>query len=167
MKGTKYIVSAFLLTGAICSAFLSGCESTPTANTKTESAVVTTEFQEDGSLLIGTEGLTFDVTFVDIKSGDTAMQLLARKGEDGTACISWNTCQVCNGSPYAYFEVEGGKLVCQNCGNSFSLDSIGESSGGCFPWPVDESVVSDDTIIIPAQTIESMEPLFSNWKQGI
>ncbi len=44
---------------------------------------------------------------------------------------------VCNPSPRAYFKEQNGRLVCQNCGNVFTTDSVGETTGGCNPMYID------------------------------
>lgn len=58
------------------------------------------------------------------------MQVIARFDDSGVPKLSYNTCQSCAGSPYAYFEVQDGLLVCRNCGNLFGFDTIGETRSG-------------------------------------
>ena len=58
------------------------------------------------------------------------MQIIALLDADGTPHLAYNTCQVCAGSPYAYFAYQQGALVCQNCGNAFDLSSVGQAAGG-------------------------------------
>lgn len=81
---------------------------------------------------------------------------------------AFNTCQVCYGSPKAYFKQSGTKLVCQNCKNSFSVAQVGVSGGGCAPYPITESerVQTEDAVIIPDSLLRERESLFQNWGGG-
>ena len=71
-----------------------------------DAADQTASAQVDG-LVIRLDELTDEISFVDYMSGSTAMQLIVRKDEGGAASLAYNTCQVCAGSPYAYYEVVG------------------------------------------------------------
>ena len=108
------------------------------------------------------------VLFVDCASGETAMQILARVNASGEPGLAWNTCETCAGSPAAYFELDGEELVCQNCGNRFSLDSVGAASmGGCMPWPLSGYVLEDGEIVVPQAVIDEMAVAFRNWRKGL
>jgi len=91
--------------------------------------------------------------------------VMAVKASDGTIRTAFNTCQVCNGSPKAYYKQEGDVVVCQNCGNRFSMDMIEEQRGGCNPVPIDEKTENDETITISKDFITQNKGLFTeNWK---
>ena len=100
---------------------------------KNEIAVYETAVVENGEISIDTDTLTSMPMYVNYDSNGTNIQLIAVKASDGTPRLSLNTCQVCNPSPRAYFKEQNGRLVCQNCGNVFTMDSVGETSGGCYP----------------------------------
>lgn len=123
--------------------------------------------REDGSIAIDTAQLTQTVSFLDISLGEDAVHLLARVEEDGTARLSWNTCQVCSGSPYAYFVLQEDALVCQNCGNRFPVTSIGTESIGCHPWAVEGYAVEEGQIILSRELLTEEAPSFKNWKKGL
>lgn len=96
------------------------------------------------------------------------MQVLARVDASGTPKLSYNTCQSCQGSPFAYFEVQNDLLVCRNCSNLFSYDSIGEKQAyGCMPITLDGYTVKDGKIIIPGAILGGMKDTFVNWKKGL
>ena len=86
---------------------------------------------------------------------------------DGTPRLAYNTCQVCAGSPYAYFAYQQGALVCQNCGNAFDLSSVGQAAGGCNPLPVTDYQTDADTITSPAAALKQASAAFANWKKGL
>jgi len=74
---------------------------------------------------------------------------------------------VCNGSPRAYFKQQGEFLVCQNCGNSFSMDMVEQERGGCNPVPITKDEKTDDgtNIIISRDFLLQNKDLFpANWK---
>lgn len=122
----------------------------------------------DGSDVVITKSeITETVTFIPTKVGKTNMEIMAVKASDGTIRTAFNTCQVCNGSPRAYYKQEGDILICQNCGNQFSMDMIEEQRGGCNPIPImkDKKTDDGDTITISKDFIAQNKGLFTeNWK---
>lgn len=134
------------------------------SDTKSLSAVSS---NEKGDVIIQTDSITGDPLFYDYDLDGTTISLFALKASDGTIRTALNTCQVCNGSPYAFFELKEDQVQCQNCGNLFSLDMIGLKKGGCNPIPImeDEREESDGTITISAEFLKNNSSLFDNWKK--
>ena len=125
----------------------------------------------DGSAVQAASGLTISVgalteepQFIDWTQDGTAMQLIALKDSADAPQLAYNTCQVCAGSPYAYFEYQNGVLVCQNCGNRFPLSSVGRVSGGCNPKSVTDYEVLGDSIVVSEETLAAGAASFKNWK---
>ena len=149
--------------------------STPTATPAAESAsdAVANDIAADaGDAVAGVRiplsALDGGVLFIDCASGDTAMQILARVNADGEPGLAWNTCQTCAGSPAAFFALDGGQLTCQNCGNRFSLDTVGVASrSSCMPWPLQGAQLQGDEIVIPQSVIDEMAAAFRNWRAGL
>lgn len=121
---------------------------------------------EAGDLVINTGDIGDEATFFQINVKGVDMAVLAVKAEDGTVRTAFDTCQICNGSPYAYFEQKGDKFQCQNCGNVYSRDMIEKERGGCNPVPImaDEKSETENEIIIPAKVLEDNAGRFKNWK---
>ena len=116
-------------------------------------------------------GLTIDIgalsaepEFIDWDQDGTAMQIIALKDSSGAVQLAYNTCQVCAGSPYAYFEYSDGVLMCMNCGNRFGLASVGKASGGCNPKPLAEYQVEGDAVVISEETLAQAASAFQNCK---
>lgn len=122
---------------------------------------------DNGDVVINIEDISDKASFYEYDYNGTTVSLFAVKASDGTIRTALNTCQVCKGSPYAFFEQKENQFQCQNCGNMFSLDMIGEKRGGCNPIPItsDESTTDNETIVIPANFLENNAPLFTNWKK--
>ena len=118
-------------------------------------------------ILIAKNTVTDKVQYYPVKVGKINLEVMAVKAGDGTIRTAFNTCQVCYGSPRAYYKQEGDVVVCQNCGNHFSMDMIEVQRGGCNPVPIlpDEKIDNGDTIIIPGSFIAENKDLFTaNWK---
>ncbi len=110
---------------------------------------------------LDTKSPTF-ITYTSEKGNK--MELVAVKDSSDNIDIAFNTCQVCNGSPKAYFVWQNNKLVCKNCGNTFSLKTIGQSSGGCNPMTISDSEVTkiENGIQISKVFLSDNENLFTN-----
>ena len=101
---------------------LSGCAQKETSSAQNNTV---------GDMTIALDTLGETPTFADGTIDGQPMQVIAVRDSDGTVRLSYNTCQVCQGSPWAYFELQNGQLVCQNCGNAFSLSAIGKGGYAC------------------------------------
>ena len=129
---------------------------------KSENAVYVTPAVENGEITIDVDTLTSHPLYVNYDSNGTNIQLIAVKASDGTPRLSLNTCQVCNPSPMAYFKEQDGKLVCQNCGNTFTMDSVGETSGGCNPTYIDYKNI-DGKLTVSTADLDTYADRFTSW----
>ena len=140
--------------------------STQKSNTKstqsTENETINLETDESGNIVIDTTNIGSKATFYNYNADGTTIRLFAVKASDGTIIMAFNTCQVCNPSPKAYFVQNGKNFICQNCKNSFATDNIGKERGGCNPIPIttDERIDGENTITITKQFIESYKENF-------
>lgn len=125
---------------------------------------ITVEADEDGKLNVPTEGITETATYVNYETDGNIVQLILVKGTDGVIRTVFNTCQVCNPSPNAYFVQNGDTFTCQNCGNKFSTDQLGVLKGGCNPAVVEELEETDDNIIIASAYLEQYSGNFASWQ---
>lgn len=108
--------------------------------------------------------LSTDIAFIDYTADKTDMQIMLYKDDQNVVHGAFNTCQVCNGSPYAYFLQEEDDVVCQNCGNHFSVNEIGTAHGGYNPVPL-EYEQDEDTVKISTVYLDEKAELFINWKK--
>jgi uncharacterized membrane protein len=115
-------------------------------------------------LVIQKSGITETAEFIAYKAGSTNMEVIAVKGSDGAIRTALNTCQVCYDSGRGYYVQEGDELVCQNCGNRFSIDEVGNTKFGCNPVPVTEQTEDGQTITISGQFLADSAKLFKEWK---
>ena len=117
-------------------------------------------------IIIDTTTLTTKVSFIDYVTDGTKMQVMSVIDSNGTPRVALNTCQSCNGSPYAYFVQDGEYVVCQNCGQYFAIDVMGIAKDGCNPIPIEHNI-DGNNIIITNATLKQYASLFTNWKKGI
>ncbi len=122
--------------------------------------------QTTGAVFINTSEIGETASYYDYDADGTTIEVLAVTASDGSVRLALNTCQVCMGSPYAYFVQEGDSFICQNCGNAFSRDDIGLEAGGCNPVPVteDDYEETDGVITISDDFLNEYKDSFANWK---
>ena len=145
----------FLMFAAVL--FLSSCGSEPVEK-KTETA---------GGLSFDISELSEEPSFIDWNQDGTAMQLIALKAGDEVR-LAFNTCQSCQGSPWAWFEyLDNGMLQCHNCGQIFGLETVGTpAASGCNPITITEFTVDGSTVTVSESFLKEHVELFENWKWG-
>lgn len=121
---------------------------------------------EGESLVIPNSDVSSTASFYKVKVDDTEMELLAVKDSRGNIRTAFNTCQICYSSGRGYYVQSGNALVCQNCGNQFTVDHVEIESGGCNPWPIfpENKTVTDKTIEISYDFLKESKEIFANWK---
>lgn len=121
---------------------------------------------ENGDMVILASDITETATFYGYDELDTYIEVLAVKSSDGTIRTAFNTCQVCYASGRGYYIQQEDDLICQNCGNRFTMDDVEVTRGGCNPIPIVKEMkeVTDTTITIPKALFAEAEGIFANWK---
>jgi uncharacterized membrane protein len=117
-------------------------------------------------LVIPVSDISEKATFYPVEIDGTKLEVLAVKAPDGSIRTAFNTCQVCYDSGRGYYKQDGDVLVCQNCGNRFSMDQVEVVSGGCNPVPIfpENKIVEDESITIPYAFLSEAKVIFANWK---
>lgn len=119
---------------------------------------------EDGNIRIDMEEITEEASYINYPVEDVTIQLIAVRAKDGTVHTAFNTCQICNPSPLAYFVQEGDSFTCQNCGNRFTTEEVGVRRGGCNPAPIEEKKEQDGEIVIDSGYLEQYQGNFAGWQ---
>ena len=163
MKKSMILWGAALMTALL----LSGCGADKTAQPAAQTTQQADTQSAANDWTIPLRELSAEPAFFDRMQDGVTMQLIALVDADGQVHVAYNTCQVCAGSPYAYFDYENGKLVCQNCGNAFDVSSVGAAAGGCNPMPAADYRVEGDMLVISETELERALPSFANWKKGL
>ena len=135
-------------------------ENTTAANiaaTADDSSESVTSIKKDGYLAIPIANLSQTASFYKADLDGTEVEIVALKDSKGNLRTAFNACQVCYSSGRGYYRQDGDYLVCQNCGNSFTIDQVGIASGGCNPWPILDSdrTVTDDEIQISYDVLKA------------
>lgn len=152
---------------------LNGCGTKETAEetNKTETNETANhtanERKEGEKLVIPISDLSEKATFYPVEAEGIEMEVIAGKDSQGEICTAFNTCQVCYDSGNGYYRQLGDELVCQNCGNSFTMDVVGKTAGGCNPVPILEEnrTVTDSEIQIFYEFLKESSDIFANWKR--
>lgn len=189
MKKKTTLVLSSIVTGAMA-ILISGCSSNSTTNSTSASAnaqvtasenttaknMTTTaddsaenviSIKKDGYLAIPIADLSQTASFYKADLGGTEVEVVALKDSKGNLRTAFNACQVCYSSGKGYYVQDGDYLVCQNCGNSFTIDQVGVASGGCNPWPILDSdrTVTDDEIQISYDVLKATADELPNFFQ--
>ncbi|GAB4234203.1 MAG: hypothetical protein OHK0028_10340 [Deltaproteobacteria bacterium] len=73
--------------------------------------------------------------FLSLESEGRQMYYFALKSRDGAYRAALDACDVCFRRKRGYRQ-EGDLMVCNNCGQTFPSNRIGEIKGGCNPHPL-------------------------------
>lgn len=73
--------------------------------------------------------------FLALESEGRQVHYFALKSRDGAYRAALDACDVCFKSNRGYRQ-EADQMVCNNCGQKFASDKIGEVKGGCNPHPL-------------------------------
>jgi uncharacterized membrane protein len=155
------VLSGFLFLAVFA---VSGCGGSASDGGGDSAMAVETFVDED--VVIDESKVTGEARFYPAEVDGTKLEVIAVRASDGTVRTAFNTCQVCYSSGRGYYEQEGDILVCQNCGNQFSMDQVEVEAGGCNPVPIFEGdkKTSGNKITIPLTYLKSAKEIFANWK---
>ena len=147
---------------AFCLLVLMAC-----AGAAGQAAVQAWSFDAAGNLAVLEDQVGQEPIFIPFASQGTAMEIIAVRGKDGKVRVAFNTCNVCNGSPKAFFTFEKCKFICQNCKNAFPAEMVGEEVGGCAPMAIPGAMRRGGSIMIPRESISAYRDRFLRWKKGM
>lgn len=116
-----------------------------------------------GTVTIDAAKVGQQAVFYNYDADGVTVQLIALRGADGTLHTAFNTCQNCSPSPKAYYQQEGDKLICQNCGFDFSPEEVGAVAGGCNPWPIQSLQLDGDVLTVAQEELAAMKAPFARW----
>lgn len=154
--------AAVILVLAVIAAFIL-CGDDKNSNTGSTDAQV---ISEGGDLVISVDEISTTAKFYPVEIDGTEMEIIAVKDSEGNIRTAFNTCQICFDSGRGYYQQDGDELVCQNCGNRFTVDQVEIESGGCNPWPIfsENKTETDTSITISYDYLKEATQIFANWK---
>lgn len=159
----KYIMTIMMIILSLTT--LSGCGKEK-ASTSASGVNAAEKISSGESLKIPVKEISEKASFYSVEVDGTQMEVIAVKDSDGNIRTAFNTCQICYDSGNGYYKQEGNELVCQNCGNSFTMEQVGESAGGCNPWPIleEDKTETDSEVKISYDFLKESSDIFENWK---
>ena len=90
--------------------------------------------------------------FLSMESEGRQYYYFALKSQDGAYRAALDACDVCFKSNRGYRQ-EGDLMVCNNCGQSFPSNRIGEIKGGCNPHPLARGIEGNYLVIRKAEIV--------------
>ncbi|OGR20933.1 MAG: hypothetical protein A2559_06365 [Deltaproteobacteria bacterium RIFOXYD2_FULL_66_9] len=84
--------------------------------------------------------------FLTLESGGRQLHFFALKSRDGAYRAALDACDVCYRTNRGYRQ-EADQMVCNNCGQKFAGDKIGEVKGGCNPHPLARGIEGRNLVI--------------------
>jgi len=90
--------------------------------------------------------------FLSLESEGRQLQYFALKSRDGAYRAALDACDVCFQSNRGYRQ-EGDLMVCNNCGQTFPSNRVGEIKGGCNPHPLARRIEGQVLVIEKADII--------------
>lgn len=164
MKNKINKKNIFILTGSLLGLIIVAILTISTGGNNTPKAVVVTP---SGEITINKSEITKTASFYPYESNGTYMEIIAVRASDDTIRTALNTCNVCYSSGRGYYEQLGDVLICNNCGNQFTIDQIGLIKGGCNPVPILDDMKEEDTeqVRIYEESLVAYEDLFKKWKK--
>ena len=94
--------------------------------------------------------------FLSLESEGRQFYYFALKSRDGAYRAALDACDVCYRTNRGYRQ-EGDLMVCNNCGQTFPSNRIGEIKGGCNPHPLVRGVEGQYLVIKKADIAERKE----------
>jgi len=94
--------------------------------------------------------------FLSLESEGRQLHYFALKSRDGAYRAALDACDVCYRTNRGYRQ-EGDQMVCNNCGQKFACDKIGEVKGGCNPHPLARGIEGRDLVIRKADIVAGKE----------
>jgi uncharacterized membrane protein len=94
--------------------------------------------------------------FLSMESEGRQLYYFALKSPDGKYRAALDTCDVCFRTNRGYRQ-EGDQMVCNNCGQKFACDKIGEVKGGCNPHPLAHKEEAGVMVIRKADIVAGKE----------
>jgi uncharacterized membrane protein len=91
--------------------------------------------------------------FLSLESEGRQVHYFALKSRDGAYRAALDACDVCFKSNRGYRQ-EGDLMVCNNCGQTFPSNRIGEIKGGCNPHPLARGIEGQHLVIRKADIAE-------------
>jgi uncharacterized membrane protein len=90
--------------------------------------------------------------FLSLESEGRQMHYFALKSRDGAYRAALDACDVCFKANRGYRQ-EGDLMVCNNCGQTFPSNRIGEIKGGCNPHPLARGIEGNYLVIRKAEIV--------------
>jgi uncharacterized membrane protein len=151
------VITVVVLLGGIGSLAYSGVFSDLFKKTPAESAKAAGVVETADAVRIPLKTLdSGKALFLSLDSDGRRLYYFALKSQDGAYRAALDTCDVCFRTNRGYRQ-EGDQMVCNNCGQKFACDKIGDVKGGCNPHPLAHKEEAGVMVIRKADIVAGKE----------
>ena len=122
------------------------------------------DFNDDGvgdgcdTLRLSLDELTSTAIWFEYEAEEATVFYFALLDSDGEARVALDACELCYPFKRGYRH-EGDEMVCNNCGQRFEVDTLGDYEGECNPGIVAFEVTETEVLIEP-ETLEASTDWF-------
>ena len=159
-RGTRMVtVAALVLLGGIGSLAYAGIFGDLFGTAPAEKAKAAGVEETTNSVQIPLKSLdSGKALFLSMSSEGKELHYFALRSPDGKYRSALDACDVCFRMNRGYRQ-EGDQMVCNNCGQKFPCDRIGEDKGGCNPHPLAHSIEGAHMVIRKADIVAGKDYL--------
>ncbi|MDD4251279.1 MAG: DUF2318 domain-containing protein [Candidatus ainarchaeum sp.] len=140
---------------------LLGCTTTNTPTGDFAQSSNQSTIQLEDFVKISLNEINNEARFYEYEYHGTKILFFVVKASDGSIKTAFDACDVCF-SEHKGYRQEGNDMVCNNCGNKYSIDGLGKQTkggGGCWPGYLPNKVIGNE-IVISKKDLENGENRF-------
>jgi uncharacterized membrane protein len=121
----------------------------------------------DKDLVINIKDISEYALFYPVSIDGFKMEVIAVKAPDKTIRTVFNACEVCYNLGKGYYVQKRSVLICQQCGDQFTIDNVEIVQGDCNPIPIfpNHKTVTASTITISLEYLKEAKIMFEQKKQ--
>ena len=121
----------------------------------------------DQDLIIRTADISEYALFYPVEIDGFPMEVIAVKAPDNTIRTAFNACIVCYTLGKGYYVQKRSVLICQQCGDNFTMDSVDTGIEDCHPVPISSAnkTVTASTITISKEYLKQAKAMFIKMKE--
>ncbi len=154
------IAISVILIAMICVVVVMSMSNNPNDYTKNTEPTQSSDVISETEIGIPLSDIGDKASFYSFNADGVDVKYFAVKGSDGDVHVAFDACDVCYNSKKGYQHV-GSNMKCINCGNIYSVNSLGteNTAGGCWPSYLPMRI-DEDYVIIGKSDLEQKKWMF-------
>ena len=121
----------------------------------------------DTDLIINIRDISEYALFYPVEIDGFKMEIIAVRAPDKSIRTVFNACEECYTLGKGYYVQKRSVLVCQQCGDQFTIDHVEIEVGGCNPIPIfpEHKTTGASTIAISREYLREAKAMFEKKKE--